>query len=201
MQLEEHSDGWTRGWDWGLWDPKVDSPNKWVGLTLFLPEPLPSSSLPDVHSSLWTFFFVALVRSTVLMALLAHRPAEEPTRTEETDGQTETERQRLSEREESVCKKKKPRRALFYRRERGDLRGGRRGKPRVERNRRYHARRRGGVWSNLLRGLLSPGFIFHKLCTGLARAHTCKKRGLESLILTSFIPTLNVEQRVSPDDF
>lgn len=79
-----------------------------------LPYSSPSLFLPlssRRHSSLWTFFFVALVRSTVLMALLAHRPAEEPTRTEKTDGQTETERQRLSEREESVVyKKKKPRR-------------------------------------------------------------------------------------------
>lgn len=99
----------------------------WMRLRLVRPEsrftkqmsrpysiPLRASSSPlssRRHSSLWTFFFVALVRSTVLMALLAHRPAEEPTRTEETNGQTETERQRLSEREESVVyKKKKPRR-------------------------------------------------------------------------------------------
>lgn len=74
------------------------------------------------HSSLWTSFFVALVRSTVLMALLAHRPAEERQDERQTD---KTERQRTPERKETtvVYEKEKKTKTLFYRRESGDLRG------------------------------------------------------------------------------
>lgn len=93
------------------------------------------------------------------------------TPTRKTDGQTETERQRTRSERNRGKKREKTEGALFYRRERGELRGAKGKGMKGEKDRSHHARGRGGVWSNLLRGLVSPGFIFHKLFTQLC-AHT-----------------------------
>lgn len=118
--------------------------------SVMLYPPLPLRS--DVIRLL-AFSLVALDRSTVLMALLAHGPAKERhgTRDRRTNGDGET----------KDPERKEPRQknggALFYHgtNERGELRGeerrveGRKDMSRVDRG--HHARGRGKVWSNLLR--------------------------------------------------
>lgn len=179
MRLGLRSNGWTRGWAWRPQDSKVDSPNKWVSYP-------PRRPLSDIIRLL-AFLMVALARSTVLMALLAYKPAKE----HQDERQTDKRRRRdkgLGAKETAAKRRKKTgrRRIILPTRTRG-LRGAKEKGTEGEKDRRHHARGRGGVWSNLLRGLVSPGFIFHKLFTE-PRAHTQDKDSSASHSFVSIGP-------------
>lgn len=136
---------------------------------------------------------VALARSTVLMALLAYKPAKE----HQDERQTDKRRRRdkgLGAKETAAKRgKKTDEGALFYRHEQ-ELRGVKGEEMEGEKDRSHHARGRGGVWSNLLRGLVSSGFIFHKLFTE-PRAHTQNKDSKVTLSCPSILTPSK------PDDF
>lgn len=91
-----------------------------------------------------------------------HRPAKERrgTRDRRTNGDGET---KDPERKEPRQKNED---ALFYpaRTNAGNY-GAKRDVEGGKEDQGDHARGRGGVWSNLLKGVVSPEFIFHKLCT------------------------------------
>lgn len=114
--------------------------------------PYPPMPLLSDVIRLLAFSMVALDRSTVLMALLAHRPAKERCRTRDrrTNGDGET---KDPERKEP---RQKNEGALFYQRRTdtenyGTGEGERKGYVEGGKDRGHHARGRGGVWSNLLR--------------------------------------------------
>lgn len=141
---------------------------------MFYP-PLP---LPPNVIRLLAFSLVALDRSTVLMALLAHKPAKERCRTRDrrTNGDGET---KDPERKEP---RQKNEGALFYRRERTRRIGKEEGEKRKDmlRVERTEGTTREGVvrCGQICWGLVSPGFIFHKLCTGVT--HTQDEDSSES---------------------
>lgn len=108
------------------------------------------------------------------MALLAYKPAKEHQDERQTDKRRRRDKGLGAKETAAKRKKKRDGGALFYRHERGELRGAKGKGMEGEKDRRHHARGRGGVWSNLLRGLVSSGFIFHKLFTE-PRSHTQDK--------------------------
>lgn len=145
MQLEKKSNGHVDETEACETRESIHQTNESV--MLYPPLPLRSDVI-----RLLPFSLVALDRSTVLMALLAHGPAKERhgTRVRRTNGDGET---KDPERKEP---RQKNEGALFYRHEltrriTGRSGEGRKDMSRVERNRGHHARGRGKVWSNLLR--------------------------------------------------
>lgn len=104
VQLGQRSNGWTRGWDWRPRDSKVDSPNKWVSYP-------PRRPLSDVIRLL-AFLMVALARSTVLMALLAYKPAKERQHERQTDKRRR--RDKGLEAKETAAKREKKQKAHYF---------------------------------------------------------------------------------------
>lgn len=139
---------------------------------------MPYSPLPLLSNviRLLAFSLVALDRSTVLMALLAHRPTKERRRTRDrrTNGDGET---KDPERKEPRQKNED---ALFYRRERTRRITGRRGEGRkgMSRVERTEGAPREGAWWGVVK-FVEGWFLLNLYFINYVRSRAHPRRGFE----------------------